>query len=209
MTRGRWWLLIGAFGAPLVFAETVYVTDQLTTPLRADPGAEATVVKTVPTGTALELIERNGDVVHVRDPQGTEGWIKASVLTAQPPAGTQLKAVRTELDRTRAQLVQTQAELDKRRAAPAPSVGDEAPQAEIAALRVQLEQAQAELKKKEVPAVTASAASDGGTTPIDSGGFNWVWLGIAFAMLLLGFVGGIVWVRESIRRRMGGLYLRI
>ncbi|MFL6623744.1 MAG: TIGR04211 family SH3 domain-containing protein [Sulfurifustaceae bacterium] len=203
------WILVCVLIAPLAFAETAYVTDQLTAALRADPSVGAPVIKTVTTGTALEVIERNGEVVLVRDPQGTEGWVKASLLMAQPPASVQLKATRAELDRTRAQLMQAQTDLDKSRAGSAPPVGDEASRAEIASLRSQLEQAQAELKKKEVPAVNAAAAPDGVAAPTDSIGFSWTWLGIAFAMLLLGFVGGIVWVRESIRRRMGGLYLRI
>ncbi|MFB3088938.1 MAG: TIGR04211 family SH3 domain-containing protein [Acidiferrobacterales bacterium] len=36
-----------------------------------------------------------------------------------------------------------------------------------------------------------------------------LWLGISFAMLIMGFVVGAVWLRERNRRRLGGMYLRI
>jgi len=38
---------------------------------------------------------------------------------------------------------------------------------------------------------------------------DFVWLGISFAMLVIGFAVGVVWLRERNRRRLGGMYLRI
>ncbi len=38
---------------------------------------------------------------------------------------------------------------------------------------------------------------------------DYVWLIVALGMLVAGFIAGILWHRESIRRRMGGMYLRI
>jgi len=40
-------------------------------------------------------------------------------------------------------------------------------------------------------------------------GFSLAWLIVSFAMLIIGFVAGVIWVRESIRKRMGGMYLRV
>ena len=39
--------------------------------------------------------------------------------------------------------------------------------------------------------------------------FSFLWMGISFAMLGLGFAAGIKWLRESIRKRSGGMYLRV
>jgi uncharacterized protein YgiM (DUF1202 family) len=39
--------------------------------------------------------------------------------------------------------------------------------------------------------------------------FSFVWLGISFAMLGTGFAAGVAWLRESIRKRSGGMYLRV
>lgn len=205
----------------LASAETVYLTDQWSIPLRADATPGAAAVKMVTTGTAFEVLERGVGLVRVRDPQGVEGWIEASALSAQPPASTQVRGLRTELERTRAQLVQAQAQVDQARAQPAATdAGTAQLRAELNTVRQQLVQTQGDLKKKdeELASLTAEAAKAppdtvGESTPativVREGGFSYLWLGIAFAMLVLGFIGGMVWVREGIRRRMGGLYLRI
>jgi len=226
------------WSAASAFAETMYVTDQVTVGLRADVTPAATVLATVSTGAALEILERNSSFVRVRDANGIEGWVEATALAPQPPAAQQLKSIRAELDRTRAQLANAQGELGKARAAPAAD-GDKV-QAELASTRVQLGKLQSDIKKKddEIAAATAArdtavketaalraavaheAAARGSAAPApelppqvaDSkpkSGFSFLWLGIAFAMLVLGFIGGVVWVKESIRRRMGGMYLRV
>lgn len=207
------WLIVVALLPALALAETQYVTDQVTVPLRADATPAGAVVKTVSTGAALEILERGAGVVHVRDAQGAEGWIDASALSAQPPAGGQVKSLRAELERTRAQLVQVQTQLDKSRAASATGQVPAQLQADLDATRNQLNQLQDELKKKDGQLAALSAAPKTDLiTPAGeskSGLGLAIWLVIAFAMLVLGFIGGMVWVRESIRRRMGGLYLRI
>ncbi len=40
-------------------------------------------------------------------------------------------------------------------------------------------------------------------------GLDFLWLGVSFAMLLVGFGLGAVWLRERNRRKLGGMYLRI
>ena len=226
MKRSGLWLPVAALLVTgIASAETMYVTDQLTIGLRADVTPDAAILKTVSTGAPLEVIERNGSLVKVREPEGVEGWLEATALSAQPPAAQQLKTVRSELERTRAQLITAQTQLDKVRSAPAASPEMDKLRADLAKARSQLAETQAELKKREeeiaaaaaapaptpapavVPAATVVAEPPPETAP--EAEFSFLWLGIAFAMLLVGFVGGIVWVKESIRRRMGGLYLRI
>lgn len=276
MRRARFCLIVGAWLlSPVVCAETAYVTDRVTVALRADATPDAVVLATVSTGTPLEVLERSGSLVRVRDANGVEGWVEAKALTPQPPAAQQLKTLRAELDRARAQLADTQAllqksqakapaiekiqaelagtraELDRTRAQLANAQGllqksqaaqnpaAEKIQAELAGTRAQLNKVQAELKQKDEEAAAAIAARDVAVkeaatlreaaargaarratapTPMEppkppesatAGGFSFLWIGIAFAMLVAGFIGGIVWVKESIRRRMGGLHLRI
>ena len=38
---------------------------------------------------------------------------------------------------------------------------------------------------------------------------HFLWLGISFAMLIIGFAAGVVWLREVNRKKLGGMYLRI
>lgn len=232
----RWFAAVAWLLASTVSAETLYVTDQVTVGLRADVTPGAAVLAAAATGAKLEVLERSGSFVRVRDGNGVEGWVDATALAPQPPAAEQLKAVRAELDRTRAQLANTRGLLEKSQATSVPNT--DKLQAELTGARAQLGKLQLELKKKDEEIASAAAARDTAAgevaslretlareqaarqaaaakppvappPPPEDGGFSFIWLGIAFAMLLLGFVGGIVWVKESIRRRMGGLHLRI
>ncbi|MDX1488157.1 MAG: hypothetical protein R3268_08160, partial [Acidiferrobacterales bacterium] len=38
---------------------------------------------------------------------------------------------------------------------------------------------------------------------------DFLWLGISFAMLVVGLALGAVWWRERYRRKLGGMYLRL
>lgn len=244
MKRAALVLIVWLVAAPTAFAETLYVSDQVTVALRTDVTPNAAVLGTVSTGAALEVLERNGALVRVRVANGVEGWVEETALTSKPPATQQLKSLHAELDRARAQLANAQGELEKMRAAPKPDTGKT--EADLAGARAQLGKLQGEIKKKdeEIAAVTAtrdaaaaardaavkeaaalrsavareaareaaSPAAPGTPQPAEypkESGFSFIWLGVAFAMLVVGFIGGVIWVKESIRRRMGGMYLRV
>lgn len=160
-------------------AETAYVTDKLTITLRASQAENSAAVKTLEAGAALEVLERTERHARVRDKQGAEGWIEARQLSPEPAARAQLAKSQEELAKTRALLAQAQAQLAKAQAA------NPAP-----------------------PATQTSPAAS--PAPADAaGGFSLAWLIVSFAMLIIGFVAGVIWVRESIRKRMGGMYLRV
>ncbi len=186
-------------------AETLYVAERMRIGLRAEATETGAVVKTVETGTPLEAIERVENFVHVRDPQGTVGWAEARYLTPDAPARLQLVKLQEDLAKSRSQAAEAQAQLKKAQAAAA----------EQAATIKALEQEAAD-KPATPPATTPVpvpppvAASPVGKTSKDAGFiFSYLWLGISFAMLGIGFAAGVKWLRESIRKRSGGMYLRI
>lgn len=198
-------LLALAVAWPLTaMAETVYVIDRLVVGLRSDVTESATIVKSVESGVVLEVLERDENRMRVRDPQGIEGWIDARYVSTQPPS--------------RAQLAELQAEIKRLRAAPGSAVKTDAGpklaqlEAELGQATTKLAQTQTELEQtraalaeaRRVPPEQRPAAA----APASRGGVL-IWLAIGFAMLGIGFIAGMVWVRESIRRRMGGMYLRI
>lgn len=185
-------------------AETLYVIDRLVIGLRSDLTESATVVKSVETGTALEVLERHDDRVRVRDPQGAEGWIDARYLGAQPP--------------TRAQIAELQAEIKRLRAEAARPVAKADTGPKLAKLEAELTQATGKLAQAEGELNHArTALAEALRVPKEqrpaeapaSGGSTALWLAVGFAMLGIGFLAGMIWVRESIRRRMGGMYLRM
>jgi len=182
-------------------AETLYVIDRVVVGLRAEPTEGAPAVKSVDTGTALEVLERQETLVRVREPQGAEGWIDARYVSAQAPARALVPALQAEVARLRAQLSKLQAPPGDTPSAAALQKLE----TELSSTRTLLAQAQTQLKdaRREPTAQPPVEPREA------SSGFSFGWLLLGFAMLGLGFVVGVVWVRESIRRRMGGMYLRI
>ncbi len=182
-------------------AETLYVAERMRIGLRAEATETAAVVKTVETGTPLEMIERVENFVQVRDPQGTMGWAEARYLTPELPARSQLVKLQEDLARSRSQTVEAQAQLKKAQTAAA----------EQAATIKSLEQEAADKPALPPSATPAPVAPPPvGKTSKDAGfSFSYLWLGISFAMLGIGFAAGVKWLRESIRKRSGGMYLRI
>ncbi len=81
--------------------------------------------------------------------------------------------------------------------------------AQLAKLQDELNRARAQLAEAQAKPKTPApppAAVDDAETDYE---LDYVWLFIALGMLVAGFAAGILWHRESIRRRMGGMYLRI
>lgn len=181
-------------------AETVYVAERLRIGLRAEVVETSPVVKTVETGAPLEVVERLEKLVRVRDPQGTEGWIESRYLTPDPPARSQLAKLQEDLARSRAQATEAQAQLKKAQSALAEQT-DKIKELEKAAGDRPLPVPPAPVVVK-APPVIPIAAQDGFR-------ISYPWLGISFAMLGVGFAAGVRWLRESIRKRSGGMYLRV
>jgi len=79
-------ILILTFGSAQ--AETVYVADDQNLSLRDSANINAKVLKSLPTGTPLTLIDKQtkGEFIHVRLIDGTEGYLKSRYTKKQPPA---------------------------------------------------------------------------------------------------------------------------
>ncbi len=192
-------LMLGMFTAAQ--AETVYVAERIRIGLRAEVVETSAVVKTVETGTPLEVIERFDKLARVRDPQGTEGWIEARFLTPDPPARLQLDKLQGDLAKSRTQAAEAQAQLKKAQS----TLAEQAEKIKELEKNAADRPAPAPVTPvaiKAPPPVTPAAANTGS-------GFSYLWLGISFAMLGIGFAAGVRWLRESIRKRSGGMYLRV
>lgn len=195
--------MLGLFSS--AHAETLYVAERLRIGLRAEVAETSPVVKTVETGAPLEVIERAENFVHVRDSQGAEGWAEARYLTPELPARSQMVKLQEDLARSRSQTAEVQAQLKKAQAVAA----------EQAATIKTLEQEVADKPvlppaASLVPVPPPVVAPPVGKTTKDAGNMSsYLWLGISFAMLGIGFAAGVKWLRESIRKRSGGMYLRI
>ncbi len=103
----RIWLHLGialfltlALPATNALAKTRYVSDQMVITLRSGQGNQFEIIKTMPSGLKLELLEENeAGYAHVRTPDGVEGWVRTQYLTDKPIASVQLEALQTKYDR--------------------------------------------------------------------------------------------------------------
>lgn len=93
--------LIGLLAAFSVNAATVYVSDQLTVPLRRGPSNEYKIINAgLPSGTALEVLQTNEEAgfTQVRTQNGTEGWMPSQYLVSEPAARDRLAAATKRVD---------------------------------------------------------------------------------------------------------------
>ncbi|MFV1997217.1 MAG: TIGR04211 family SH3 domain-containing protein [Acidiferrobacterales bacterium] len=195
----------------LVQAETVYVTDRLFVSIREGQGSEFPVVKSVATGTNLEVLQRLGGFALVREPGGAEGWIAERYLINSAPGKAELDVTRNKLKLAAnevATLKQKLADSSKR-------AREEKTRAR--ALEQQLKNTGVSLQGNTGVGDNAAAMNTPGN--VDSSNrngvrppglhFSWLWFLISFAMLITGFIVGVIWLRELNRKKMGGMYLRI
>jgi len=170
--------------------------------LRWAQGEAAPLVKQLEAGTPVEVLERAGAFVRVKDKQGAEGWLEARQVSADAPPRAQLARLNDEIKQLRAQLASSDAELKKVRGA-------------LAEESAKTRNLEAKAASAPPPVVTASAPTasvsdpSGGSAPAGKDAGPWGWLLGGFAMLGIGFVAGMLWLRESIKRRSGGMYIKV
>lgn len=105
-----------------VSAETRYVTDRILLGIHTSPDAKSALIKSVPSGTKLDVIETLDGFLQVRLEDGTEGWVSAGFVMEETPAtrrydvlAHQYEQTTEELDKLKADYVKTNRELQVRR----------------------------------------------------------------------------------------------
>lgn len=100
-------LVLGPLSAS---AATMYISDELTVPLRRGPSNGHKIVNAaLPSGLALEVLseDKAAGFTQVRTPNGTEGWVPTQYLTNQPAAKNRLSAATKRIETLEAQLKST------------------------------------------------------------------------------------------------------
>lgn len=81
-------------------APTRYVSDQLIITLRTGASTKNAIIESLPTGTAVELLETDPETGYsrVRTAKGNEGWVISRYLMEQPSARNQLAAAQRSVE---------------------------------------------------------------------------------------------------------------
>lgn len=90
-------LLLVVLCMPRAFAvETAFVIDKLLVGVHKEADLNSAIVKVLPTGTALDVLARKGELAQIKDPEGVTGWVDAAYLMKEPPAANQLAQIKQE-----------------------------------------------------------------------------------------------------------------
>lgn len=107
------------FLATTASADVRYVDDTLVITMRTGQGTSFQILKTLPSGTPMELLEEDGKYSLVRTEDGTEGWVLSQYLSDTPIARYRLERAEQQIAQLKAQkkslqqrLAQTAGERD-------------------------------------------------------------------------------------------------
>ena len=103
-------LLVAVAGDAL--GQTRYVKDELRIMLRSGAGNEYRILDSLVTGTAVELLDTQGEWARVRTRAGDEGWVLSQYLIDEPVAAQRLGRLSSQLDQVQSQNQQLQAQLE-------------------------------------------------------------------------------------------------
>jgi SH3 domain protein len=179
-------------------ADPLFVSDKLVVTVYSEPNQDSEKLATLDSGDTVDAIEKAEGYTHVRLPDGREGWIKSSYLSAQTPAIVRLK----ELEKERAPgpatipaaLTEELKQLKEQNAAL---------RAEVEALKQAASKAQNAQAAQKPPKIEAPPSHD--SADIDPRtAFEWG-TGLALGTGLIGFALGYRTIAKRIERKYGKL----
>ena len=187
-------LLCGVFSLP-VRAETGYVTDVLSLGLHRAEDTSDAPFRTLRSGDAFEILERDGYYARVRLPDGTTGYVKANFIVTEKPARAIVDETAAERDRLAAKLSDLEAAFAE------PAARMDQLQQQVASLEAERDAAAARAAEVEVANRDLVARQERFRHSLP---FAWV-AGAALICLVGGVLIGFWWVDRQIRRRHGGV----
>lgn len=133
-------LLILLIPASQGLAETRYISDQLVVTVRSGQGTQYSILETLRSDSAVEILEDGSKYVKARTRKGTEGYILKQYISSKLPKSVQIKRLQAEVTKLNQSLEQVQQQSAQGQSA-ADSANNRA-----TALDNQLEQTRNELK---------------------------------------------------------------
>ncbi|MEC4675944.1 MAG: TIGR04211 family SH3 domain-containing protein [Nitrospirota bacterium] len=106
-------IFIFAAGVHQAGAETQYVSDSIVITMRAGKGDQYRVIRTLRTGTPLEILEEDSRYLKVKTPDGTEGWVLKRYISARKPKNLIISDLENQTDRLRNNLAALEKERDE------------------------------------------------------------------------------------------------
>lgn len=135
-----------------LYAESLYVTDRVLLGVHQQASEDSALLQSIPSGTAVQVLEKEGDFTKVKLINGVEGWISSQYLMKEQPATARFDKLFSDNQKNMETLKSVNATLTKR-------------ERDIQILRDELSNAKhtiKELKKngKALPATTTQVTVD-------------------------------------------------
>ena len=206
-------------------SETVYVVDHLAVGVHENEALNSAIIKILPTGSALDVLERKDEIVKVRTDEGLEGWVDKNYVMEDKPAQLALLELEAQhvdvtdaLEVAKAQIESLTLTLDSMASAGEAQETTEEATSEALREMQRLAQENQSLKEKldSANAIAARAQSieevivTASTDPVHRnvlraqlGLTKWHWI-MVLALMVLAFGSGGYLVDWSVRRRHGG-----
>ena len=107
--------LLCLYPALALAEKTVYVIDQITITLRAGQGTQHQILRTLPSGTPMEVLRVNEESGYsqVRTKDGVEGWVLSQYLIDEPTSKIKLTTAEQKLTRVETEFKDTKAKYDQ------------------------------------------------------------------------------------------------
>ena len=217
-------LLVLLLGSRWSWAASVYVIDTLAVGMHEDKQLDSPIIKVIPTGTPLEVLATEGNLMQVKTEEGIVGWVDATYVMEEKPAQLALLELEASYSEAQDQLRAAREEvavlndqvdrLEKvKQEQDASGEGTTDTRRDIdrlaeenQVLKDQLQKAHVALATEASPGVTLGDGGDAKAPDARSGNLGlttWHWIMIA-ALMLLSFGFGAYLVDLSARRRHGG-----
>ncbi len=193
-------------------AETVYVIDRLAVGVHEDQQLTSGIIKVLPTGTRLEVLRRDANLVQVETEDGIVGWVDGDYVMSDRPAQLVLFELEREHANTLTELEAARAEVESlRRKLDAMGSGTDPPESETSTMLRDMQRLAEENRRLKALIATTQASSDSPRPgPADrrprsgwEGLSDWNWLMLGACLLLVFALGGYL-VDFGVRRRHGG-----
>lgn len=109
--------LLGLYTSPLL-AATVYASDQLTVPMRTGTSDRHKILRFIPSGDKLELLETNEGEGYSRvmTSSGKEGWVETANIMTKAGGYAQLEKAKQQLNTLRDKTKKLQKTIDELKA---------------------------------------------------------------------------------------------
>ena len=78
-------ILVVVLCSPLSFANTVYITDKISVDIFSEKASQGKHIKSLPSGTIVNVLARENNYAKVRTRDKVEGWIESKYLTNEKP----------------------------------------------------------------------------------------------------------------------------